>query len=278
MTALSLTPAIMSASHSSPASIIVFDSGIGGLSVADKIRALMPGLSIDYVADNRIYPYGLQEERVLIDRVCTLIPALETRYHPRAIVMACNTASTVVLDALRQQTSTPVIGVVPAIKPAAERTHNGVIGLLATPGTIHRQYTNNLIGQFAGHCQVLRIGASELVALAENKLRGIPVDQALLNRLLAPFILHTPCPDVIVLGCTHFPFLADEIHAALPPGTLLLDSGEAIARRTRHLLGDDAVAEEAEHRFLFTEETPYAHALTPALQDMGYPPPEFLHL
>lgn len=271
----------MSVTQSSPASIIVFDSGIGGLSVADKIREQLPQLSIDYVADNRVYPYGMQEERVLVDRVCTLMPALEQRFRPRAIVVACNTASTVVLDALRQQTSTPVIGVVPAIKPAAERTRNGVIGLLATPGTINRQYTSRLIEQFAPQCTVLRLGASPLVALAENKLRGMPVDQSLMNEILTPFTRHEPCPDVIVLGCTHFPFLADEIHAALPPGTLLLDSGEAIARRTRHLLGDTtafASTTGATHRFLFTEETEYAHALTPALRDMGYPPPEFLHL
>lgn len=266
-------------SVSLPPSIIVFDSGIGGLSVADKIRQQLPGLSIDYVADNRIYPYGTQEERVLIDRVCTLMPALERRFSPRAIVVACNSASTVVLDALRQQTTTPVIGVVPAIKPAAERTQNGVIGLLATPGTINRQYTNRLIDQFAPACTVLRIGASPLVAVAENKLRGTPVDPTIMTEILRPFTQHEPCPDVIVLGCTHFPFLADEIRDALPPGTLLLDSGDAIARRTRQLLGDDAIAiAPAHHRFLFTEETDYAHALTPALRDMGYPAPEFLHL
>lgn len=273
------------------ASLIVFDSGIGGLSVANEIRRQLPGIAIDYVADNRIFPYGLQEESVLIARVCSIMPALEQRYAPQAIVVACNSASTVVLDALRNQTATPVIGVVPAIKPAAEQTRNGVIGLLATPGTINRQYTQRLIDQFASQCQVVRIGSSTLVTLAENKLRGLSVDQGTINDILAPFTTHQPCPDVVVLGCTHFPFLRDEITAALPAGTRLLDSSDAIARRTRSLLGAalpapsngdnserDTASDWPRHRFLFTEETPYAHQLKNTLLDMGYGAPEFLHL
>ncbi len=261
--------------------IIVFDSGIGGLSVAAEIHRQMPFVAIDYVADNRIYPYGLQEESVLIERVCTLMAALEPRFQPRAIVVACNSASTVVLDALRQQTTTPVIGVVPAIKPAAEQTRYGVIGLLATPGTVNRQYTQRLIDQFAGHCKVIKIGTNALVGLAEDKLRGLPVDQAAINQILAPFIEHTPCPDVIILGCTHFPFLRDEIAAALPVGTVLLDSGNAIARRTLQVLAHvahDPTQPRAATRFLFTKETDYAHQLHPTLHEMGYGVPEYLNL
>lgn len=264
-----------------PPSIIVFDSGIGGLSVADEIRRQVPYVTIDYVADNRIYPYGLQEEHVLIERVCGLMSMLEPRFHPRAIVVACNSASTVVLDALRQQTSTPVIGVVPAIKPAAEQTRCGVIGLLATPGTVNRQYTQRLIEQFAGHCDVVKVGSNTLVNLAEDKLRGLSVEGAAVEQILAPFTSHKPCPDVIILGCTHFPFLRDEIAAALPKGTLILDSGNAIARRTRQVLEQLAVDHRgacATTRFLFTQETDYAHQLHPALVEMGYGEPEYLHL
>lgn len=271
---------------SSPASLIVFDSGIGGLSVADEIRRQLPWVNINYVADNRIFPYGLQEESVLIKRVCSIMPALEQRYPASAIVIACNSASTVVLDTLRQQTSTPVIGVVPAIKPAAQRSTNRVIGLLATPGTVNRHYTQRLIEEFASGCDVVKVGSSALVTLAENKLRGMPVDNNAIAEIVAPFLQHLPPPDVVVLGCTHFPFLRAEIAAALPSGTLLLDSGEAIARRTRQVLESHAIDNPAEKdrqktpclHFYFTEETPYAHQLAPALQEYGYAAPEFLQL
>lgn len=263
------------------AALLVFDSGIGGLSVVEEIRRQLPFVAIDYVADNRIYPYGLQEESVLIKRVCSIMPSLEQRCSPRVIVVACNSASTVVLDALREQTSTPIVGVVPAIKPAAEQSQCGVIGLLATPGTVNRHYTLRLIEQFAAHRNVIRVGSNTLVTLAENKLRGLPVDPQVIADILEPFVQHQPCPDVIVLGCTHFPFLRDEISAALPAGTRLLDSGAAIARRTRTLLDSvdvDQTVPLPRHRFFFTEETPYAHQLRSTLEEMGFGIPEFLHL
>ncbi|CBL46785.1 Glutamate racemase [gamma proteobacterium HdN1] len=276
----------MSALTAPPASVILFDSGIGGLSVAREIRAAMPGLDINYVADNRIFPYGLQKESVLIERVCALMPILEARYSPGAIVIACNSASTVVLDALRTQTQVPVIGVVPAIKPAAAQSQRRVIGLLATPGTIQRSYTRRLIDQFANDCTVLLVGSSALVSLAENKLRGIPIDLQEVSNIVAPFCHAETPPDIVVLGCTHFPFLREELMQVLPENTRLIDSGEAIARRTRHIL--EAQGLEAQGaaflervptlHFFFTEETDSAHELAPALLSLGYQDPQYLQI
>lgn len=264
-----------------PPRLIVFDSGIGGLSVSNEIRKQLPTVEIIYVADNRIYPYGLQEESVLIKRVCQIMPTLESRFAPDAIVVACNSASTVVLEALRAQTRVPVIGVVPAIKPAAEQSLRKVIGLLATPGTVNRQYTQRLIDEFAPDCQVIRIGSNNLVSMAEQKLRGLPINDNDIHAVLNAFRDHDPEPDVIVLGCTHFPFLSTEIRAQLAPGTRLLDSSAAIARRTAHILAarmQTPSSAPVQHRFLFTEETPFARQLAPVLAEMGFAAPEFLHL
>jgi glutamate racemase len=262
--------------------ILVFDSGIGGLSVWEGIRALLPHLPCVYCADNRIFPYGLQEESVLVERVCSLIPLLVKLHHPALIVVACNSASTVVLDALREVVAVPVVGVVPAIKPAAEQSRSGVIGLLATPGTVKRQYTDRLIEQFAGECKVIRVGSNVLVEQAERKLRGEAVDIGLLAEAIAPFMLADTVPDIVVLGCTHFPFLSEELSFLLP-GIALLDSADAIARRTAHLLNRPGTpvdaptsAETTEHLFLFTADTPDARRLLPALGTRGFSEPRFL--
>ncbi|MEZ5509523.1 MAG: glutamate racemase [Gammaproteobacteria bacterium] len=252
--------------------LLIFDSGIGGLSIADEIRARIPVSRIFYVADNAIFPYGIQEESVLIQRLLDLLPFLEVYARPDLIVIACNTASTVVLEPLRQQTRTPIIGVVPAIKPAAQLSQNQHIGLLATAGTVKRQYVQKLIDSFASHCTVTKVGSSELVHEAENKLRGLPVDDAVIAQALAPFGTAQPTPDVVVLGCTHFPFLRDEITRHLPPGTRLIDSGEAIARRAVSLLQDITPSPTtlSDNEFLFTADTTAARKMAETLHLHGF--------
>lgn len=251
---------------------LIFDSGIGGLSIADEIRTRIPVSRLLYVADNAIFPYGIQEESVLIRRLQDLLPSLEQYAHPDLIIIACNTASTVVLEPLRQQTLTPIIGVVPAIKPAAQLSRNHHIGLLATPGTVKRQYVQNLIDSFASHCQVTRVGSSELVHEAENKLRGLPIDEAIIAQALAPFNSGNAAPDVVVLGCTHFPFLREEIRRHLPPDTQLIDSGEAIARRAISLLQTITPSPTtlSGNEFLFTADTPAARKLAETLHLHGF--------
>lgn len=261
--------------HAMPTTIptlLLFDSGIGGLSIADEIRRRIPACRLFYVADNAIFPYGIQEESVLIQRLLELLPHLEQHARPDLIVIACNTASTVVLDPLRAQTTTPIIGVVPAIKPAGQLSRNQCIGLLATPGTIKRAYVQRLIDNFASHVQVIKVGSAELVHQAENKLRGFPLDTAAISRELAPFREAEPTPDVIVLGCTHFPFLRREILDCLPDGIQLIDSGEAIARRAVSLL--DGITPSATHlnenEFLFTAASENAVKLAELLHLHGF--------
>ena len=129
--------------------LLVFDSGVGGLSVATEIRREHPSADITYVADDAGFPYGEWEDTPLTDRVVGLIAELIGRFRPDAVVIACNTASTLVLPPLRARFDIPFVGTVPAIKPAAERTRSGVVGVLGTYGTIRRDYTRGLIESFA---------------------------------------------------------------------------------------------------------------------------------
>ncbi|QSX33499.1 glutamate racemase [Shewanella avicenniae] len=215
-------------------SILVFDSGVGGLSILAEIQALLPQHRYHYLFDNARLPYGELEEQTLISGCVELLVPLVAQIKADILVIACNSASTLVLPALRERLTIPVVGVVPAIKPAAKLTQSKHIGLLATPGTIKRRYTHELIAQYAQDCHVELFGSSELVMLAEQKCAGIALDPAVFRQLLQP-IINTHI-DVLVLGCTHFPMLKAEISAALGEGVTLLDSGAAIARRVQQLL------------------------------------------
>jgi len=217
---------------------LVFDSGVGGLSVLDAIAASGQALELDYAADNDWLPYGLKSDADLRARVPALLMRLVEQWAPDIVVVACNTASTIALDAVRAELSVPVVGVVPPIKPAAAESKSGVIGLLATPATVRRAYTNDLIAQFAGDKRVIRFGSSALVEAAEAKLRGEPVPQAAIDEAIDG-LFGVPGGadiDVVALACTHFPLLAAELAIAAPRACVWLDSGEAIARRVRNLL------------------------------------------
>lgn len=218
--------------------VLVFDSGIGGLSVLDAIAAADAALELDYCADNAWLPYGLKSDAALRERVPMLLARLVAQWGPDAVVVACNTASTLALDAVRAALDVPVVGVVPPIKPAAALTRTGTIGLLATPATVRRPYTNDLIAQFAAGVRVVRHGSAALVDAAERKLRGDAVPATAIADAVAG-LFETPGGadiDVVALACTHFPLLAEELAAAAPRACVWLDSGEAIARRVRHVL------------------------------------------
>lgn len=216
-------------------SILIFDSGIGGLSILQHIKHLPLPLDIHYVADYAAYPYGEKEESWLTDRIGKLITDLEHNIKPDVIVIACNTASTLALPSLRQLVSTPIIGVIPAIKTASSLSKNKKIGLLATPGTVSRVYMDSLIAQFANDCTVTRVGSTELVDLAEKKLAGAHFNLQQLKKIIQPFT-DNEC-DQVVLGCTHFPLLKEEL-LALNTGLHFVDSGSAIAKRTEHILSE----------------------------------------
>lgn len=248
--------------------VAVFDSGLGGLSVLGAIRQTLPTVRCVYVADTAAFPYGIKREADLIARVQRVLPPLLKRCRPDLLVVACNTASTIALPHIRAALGIPVVGVVPAIKPAAAGSETGVIGLLATPGTASRRYTDGLIAEFAAQCEVIRVGNSRLVELAEAHVHGEPASMEELAAILAPFHEHPAGArlDTVVLACTHFPLLANELAVAFGRPVRWVDSGQAIANRVAQLLGDAARIDAPAHTAdaLFTGgNVPTGHRLKP---------------
>lgn len=218
--------------------VLVFDSGIGGLTVAAEIRALGPRLSVHYAADTAFFPYGDKSDEALRERLPRVAKALVDTVQPDVFVIACNTASTLALAEVRAALAIPVVGTVPAIKPAAKLTETGTIGLLATPGTIRRAYTARLIEEFAAGKRVILHGSLELVKLAEAHARGEDVPTEAYAAAQAPLFDAEGGGeiDTIVLACTHFPLVRGQLIAAAPRPVSYIDSGAAIARQTIRVL------------------------------------------
>ncbi|WP_308218821.1 glutamate racemase [Vibrio salinus] len=217
----------------STVNILLFDSGVGGLSVFQKVKQKLPECNYTYLYDNEGYPYGELPESVLIDRVVNLVSRVVAQEAIDLVVIACNTASTIALPDLRRTLTIPVVGVVPAIKPACLAAEKAV-GLIATPATVKRDYINILINEFSNNIPVHMLGSTALVNMAENKLQGKAVN---LDSLTVELYGLKDKIDVAVLGCTHFPLIREEIKTVLGPAVKLIDSGEAIARRVVDLLG-----------------------------------------
>ena len=215
-------------------SVLIFDSGAGGLSIASEIHGLLPTVPIHYLMDDAAFPYGTCHDDWLARRIVSLCTQAQQHIHASILVVACNTASTLALNPLRERLSIPVVGVVPAIKTAAQRTQTGHIGLLATPATITRPYTHQLIHDFASDCDVRLKGSVELVHWAEDRIAGKPVSDALFDHL-DQWLMQPHSLDHVVLGCTHFPLLRPELEQ-LWPDIRWVDSGSAIARRVAYCL------------------------------------------
>ena len=236
------------------APILFFDSGVGGLSVLEPTRALLPTAPIVYVADSAGYPYGKRSEAEIASRVPALLGRLVERFRPRLAVIACNTASTIALDHVRSALDLPVVGTVPAIKPAAEASKTRVIGVLGTEATVRQRYVDNLAAEFAADCTLIRHGCPELVDLAEAKLAGEAVGAEAVKAAVQPMFDAPRGADIdtVVLACTHFPLLDDELCAAFP-GVDYVHGGEGIARRIAHLTREQPwPAEPAPGIALFT--------------------------
>lgn len=214
-----------------PGPILIFDSGVGGLSVIPALRQHLPDAALVYACDNAMLPYGTRSDDWLVQRMLAVCGAAVAASGCSVLVVACNTASTLALDALRDQLSVPVVGTVPAIKPGAAMSVSRHIGLLATSATVSRSYTDRLINEFAADCRVTRVAADSLVQEAERVLAGGAPDPAMIRAALEP-LWTQPDLDTVVLGCTHFPLLGEYLAAALPRRVRLVDSSEAIARRT----------------------------------------------
>lgn len=218
------------------APILFFDSGVGGLSVLGPTRNLLPTAPIVYAADNAGFPYGKRSETEIASRIPALLGRLVERFHPRLAVIACNTASTIALEHVRSALDLPVVGTVPAIKPAAETSKNRVIGVLGTEATVRQPYVDDLAARFAADCTIVRHGSPELVELAEAKLAGDEISVKAVKAATQP-MFDAPNGqriDTVVLACTHFPLLAHELRQAFPHVTYV-DGGPGIARRIAQL-------------------------------------------
>ncbi len=271
------------------APILLFDSGVGGLSVLGPIRAQLPDRAVIYAADNAGFPYGTKTETEIAGRVPALLGRLVERYRPALVVIACNTASTIALAAVRAALDVPVVGTVPAVRPAAAISRTRVIGVLGTAATVRQPYVDRLAAEFAADCTVLRHGSARLVELAEAKLRGRAVDPAAVACELAG-LLDQPGGDridAVALACTHFPLLGSELVAAAPRLVTFVDGGEGIARRVTYLLSAAALAPgppaeasvastagfgaalSPSSRAVFTRRDTDVDALRPALHSFG---------
>ena len=255
------------------APVLFFDSGLGGLTVLREARYLLPYETLVYVADDAAFPIGRWPEADLKARILALFAELISDHQPKAVVIACNTAFTLAGEALRKaHPNIPFVGTVPAIKPAAERTSSGLISVLATPGTVKRTYTRSLIESFASQCHVRLVGSDALAEFSEQHLRGEHVsDEALMQEIAECFLEQDgKRTDVVVLACTHYPFLANRFRRIAPWPVDWLDPAEAIARQLVRVLGDKAATEpsNATDRAHFTSR-PNDHGLTRLLAGFG---------
>lgn len=254
--------------HKSP-SILVFDSGLGGLTVLREVVAARPDAHFIYVADDAFFPYGHHSEEQIIARVVPLIGELIDRHSPDLVVVACNTASTLVMSYLREAYKIPFVGTVPAIKPACAQSKTRRVSVLGTRGTVQREYTRSLIRDFAQGCEVTLVGAPELAALAESALSGNEVSDRDIFAELAPCFVgageDNKRTDTIVLACTHYPLLLDRFIDLSPWPVDWIDPAPAIARRVSDLLGPPgAERDSAGAEMVFTSNKP--HRLSKALR------------
>ena len=230
--------------------ILVFDSGLGGLTVHAEVAALRPDADYLYVADDAGFPYGRWTEPELVARVVAVLGRFIGTFAPDLVVIACNTASTLVLPNLRGAFPTvPFVGTVPAIKPAAALSRSKMISVLATPGTVARDYTRALVESFAADCRVTLVGSTALAGLAEAAMAGAAVDDAAIAAEIAPCFVADDAArtDCVVLACTHYPLLLDHLQRLAPWPVTFVDPAPAIARRVDAVLVARGFARRDEH-------------------------------
>lgn len=259
--------------HTDPnAPVLFFDSGVGGLSILEPARTLLPNMPVVYAADSAGFPYGTKSEAEIAARVPALLGRLVERFRPRIAVIACNTASTIALAYVRAALDIPVVGTVPAIKPAALISKTRVIGVLGTEATVRQPYVDRLAAEHGADCLVLRHGSAALVALAEAKLRGQPLNPDVARDALMGLIDQPGGDrlDTVVLACTHFPLVRAELEAAAPFPIQFCDGGDGIARRIAYLNGDAPwPVTPGEGIAVFTRPAVGVAALAPALARYG---------
>lgn len=254
-------------------SILVFDSGVGGLTVFREIKTALPGARYIYVADDAGFPYGDQPEDALITRVLSVVGTAIAQHKPDLVVIACNTASTLALTQLRAKFSVPFVGTVPAIKPACAQSKARRIAVLGTQATVSREYTRSLIREFASGCDVDLVGSSHLATFAEAELSGNPAADDAIRSEIAPCFIDADGrrTDTVVLACTHYPLLTHRFKNVVPWPVEWLDPAPAIARRVVDLIGAQVDGETPPaQRLVFTSgRVPPPH-LAAALKGFGF--------
>ncbi|MCJ7462396.1 MAG: glutamate racemase, partial [Candidatus Baumannia cicadellinicola] len=213
--------------------ILIVDSGVGGLSIFYQIKKIIPNANYLYVFDNEAFPYGEKTKRFIINRLIIIINAVRKLHYVDLIIIACNTASILALKALRQYFFYPIIGVLPAIKLATTITNSKVIGLLATTATINSKYITNSINNYKKSYKIISLKAPELVNLVEAKLHGEKISLLSLREILFPWLKtsQTYKLDTIILGCTHFPLIYEELKLILPTSIKIIDAHQTVANR-----------------------------------------------
>lgn len=257
---------------SSPPTILLFDSGLGGLTVYREVTKARPDACFIYAADDAAFPYGRIPEPDLVTRVLGVMEALLRRYRPALVVIACNTASTLVLPQLRTRFSVPFVGTVPAIKPACAASASKCVSVLGTEATVAREYTRTLIRDFANGAQVTLVGAARLAGYAEAELHGQPALDAAIRSEIAPCFVEQAGArtDTVVLACTHYPLLLPRLERLAPWPVRYMDPAPAIARRVSDLLGPPSGGKaELPARALFTSGRPPKAPLAAALASFG---------
>jgi glutamate racemase len=220
--------------------LLFIDSGLGGLTVLRAAHQAIPEAAVLFIADDAGFPYGSKCAGVLSSRLVGIVQKEIAGFKPDCIVLACNTASTIALKALRKAFAVPIVGTVPAIKPAAALTKSGLVSVLATPGTIAREYTRELVAQFGAGARFKLVGAPKLAELAEMSASGSAVEDSAIASEIAPCFVEDGASktDVVVLGCTHYPLLLDKLDALAPWPVTWLDPAPAIARRIANVLAE----------------------------------------
>ena len=251
--------------------ILMFDSGVGGLTVLAELRKVMPQARVIYAADMAGLPYGAKSEAEVAARVAGLLGRMTERYDPRLVCIACNTASTIALAMVREVLEVPIVGTVPAIKPAAAITRTGVIGLLGTAATVRQAYVDQLERDFARDKKLLRYGANDLVRLGEAKLRGEHVNVEEVAIAARGLVMQPSGQDLdtVVLACTHFPLLMDELTEAFGTGVAFIHGANGIARRVASLCAGQSWSRWTRERAVTTGSIEDFRRLAPAFEPLG---------
>ncbi len=250
--------------------VLIFDSGLGALTVLREVSKVRPDAELALVADDAGFPYGKLDDRALVDRVIAVLDRYIALLNPALVVIACNTASTLALPVVRARFKIPFVGTVPAIKPACAQSKTKRVSVLATPATVRRDYTHQLVDEFAHGCKVTLVGGEMLASLAEAALRGVAIDEEEIRREIAPcFVDDGARTDTVVLACTHYPLIFDRLRRLSPWPVDWLDPAPAIARRAAQLLGPVRPGRDGTARAYFTSGSMGSEALVKSLAGFG---------